>query len=724
MIALRRIGRDMLLFVSLGMVALIIAACSLMPAAPEGPKIEILSPKSGETAYKNTAIEVQSVAIDDIRGALKVELWVDGQIYRIEEAPTKAGLPVLSVLQPWTPTTVGSHALTTIAETVDGRRTESKPVFVIVQERPTETPEATATFPPTATFTPVPPTATFTPPTPSATWTSVPPSPTPTSGLALLPWPPGAMTPSTGYPGGSGYPEYPGYPGSPGYPGGSGYPGYPGYPDQPGYSPLQPSMPVMPVPPMGDIQPEVAILSPQDGARIPLDREISIRVRATDDHALTRIEFLVDEAVFYAFEAAGQPFMDVVQTWRPTTPGVHVIDAIAFDDAWQASSPARIRVFVEGGGPVPMLTSWPPNPPYDPNPPQVYIESPASGTHVSGGQSIEVVVSASADAGVSGIELWADGNLIASESFPNPYQTRQWTTGWSSSSPGNHSLSARARDTAGNVGQSAPVTVVVQQPGPPPVGRIYFCSQQTGNLDIFSIRPDGSDLRQVTQSEFAETYPAVSRDGQMLAYEREGEIWVAQASGAGATPLIGSGDPLVETGRPAWSPDRQRIAFVQDSQIWVYQYAGGTSQPLTARGNIYDAPNYSPDGGQIACHSWQGGPDSSIYVLSAADGHVVRSFTSHPGADSLPVYSPDGSRIAFVRSAGVDSGIYVMSSDGSNVLRIVGHGWSPVWSPTGGKIAYVVPVGAQAELWTVNADGSGAVRVLGGVSLERIAWGP
>ncbi len=128
---------------------------------------------------------------------------------------------------------------------------------------------------------------------------------------------------------------------------------------QPGYSPPQPSMPVMPVPPMGDIQPEVAILSPQDGARIPLDREISIRVRATDDRALTRIEFLVDEAVFYAFEAAGQPFMDVVQTWRPTTPGVHVIDAIAFDDAWQASSPARIRVFVEGGGPVPMPTSWP-----------------------------------------------------------------------------------------------------------------------------------------------------------------------------------------------------------------------------------------------------------------------------------------------------------------------------------------------------------------------------
>jgi TolB protein len=145
---------------------------------------------------------------------------------------------------------------------------------------------------------------------------------------------------------------------------------------------------------------------------------------------------------------------------------------------------------------------------------------------------------------------------------------------------------------------------------------------------------------------------------------------------------------------------------------------------LTSDGFIYDAPNYAPDGFRLATHSWQGSPDSSIYVLNANDGSLIRSFAAHPGADNLPAYSPDGGRMAFVRSGGLDAGIYMMRTDGSGVFRVVDRGWSPVWSPDGTHLAYVLPVGTQAELWMVDTNGNNAQRILGGIAMERIAWGP
>lgn len=97
-----------------------------------------------------------------------------------------------------------------------------------------------------------------------------------------------------------------------------------------------------------------------------------------------------------------------------------------------------------------------------------------------------------------------------------------------------------------------------------------------------------------------------------------------------------------------------------------------------------------------------------IYSMHA-DGSDQVNLTNDPADDYDPVWSPDGTQIAFVsnRSNGEEGGqhIFVMDADGSNLARISTQGDSqfPDWSPEGDKITY----SGQGDIYVVNlADGT------------------
>ena len=688
----------------LGWMLVVLSACGAPPPRQQGPEVEIVFPASGTKAFKSQTVNVQTVGVDD-RGVVRLELWVDGKIYRVDQSPELEGQRVLAVTQPWTTDVVGSHVLSARAESRDGRVSESAPVLITIEEPPT--PEPTATSTPTSTFTPLPPTATFTAvPTDTPTPTATPlPSATPTPAIGLPVQP--------GFPG---QPAQPGYPGQPGYPMPRGYPPtQPGYPPaQPGYPPGMPGYPSVPMLP-GDAVPNVVILYPTEGTRVSMGQDVQVRSWARDDRGLARVELSVDGAVYATYDAGGRSQIEVVQVWRADSPGRHTLEVRAYDRSWQSSAPARVNVYVEETMPPPQA---------DTAPPYVHVVSPVYGQQLESGQSIDVISVATDNTGVVALELWVDGALYASEGSPVPRQSWQWSRSWSSTQVGVHNLLVRARDAAGNSGDSSAVQVEVQGASSAARGWLYFSSQEAGSQDIYAIRPDGSGLRRLTTSDQPEMSPTVSRDGQMLAFEREGAIWVMPAGGGVITALISNADPADAVSSPAWSPDRQRIAYVQNDEIWVFHYGDGTRRQVTTEGYVNDGPSYSADGTRIACYSWRDGTGSHVYILQEGDGGVIQGFTSHPGSDSVPSYSPDGSRIAFARSMGGDTGVYVMQADGTNVVQLASQGWAPAWSPDGAKIAYVVAAGTLAELWTVNADGSNAHRVLGGVSMDRVAWGP
>jgi hypothetical protein len=102
--------------------------------------------------------------------------------------------------------------------------------------------------------------------------------------------------------------------------------------------------------------------------------------------------------------------------------------------------------------------------PPDTNPPTASITAPLDGAAVSG---IAATLSANAsdDTGVAGVQFKLDGVNLGSEDTTSPYTISWDTTG---TSDGSHSLTAVARDAAGNTATSASITVTVTN-APPPV---------------------------------------------------------------------------------------------------------------------------------------------------------------------------------------------------------------------------------------------------------------
>jgi Tol biopolymer transport system component len=98
-----------------------------------------------------------------------------------------------------------------------------------------------------------------------------------------------------------------------------------------------------------------------------------------------------------------------------------------------------------------------------------------------------------------------------------------------------------------------------------------------------------------------------------------------------------------------------------------------------------------------------------------ADGSGVAQLTHSTAANDWPAWSPNGSKIVFVRELFVGDEIFLMNADGTGVVRLTHNSVNektPVWSPNGSKIAFVSAAGAlHDEIYVMNADGSNVTRV-------------
>ena len=106
--------------------------------------------------------------------------------------------------------------------------------------------------------------------------------------------------------------------------------------------------------------------------------------------------------------------------------------------------------------------------------------------------------------------------------------------------------------------------------------------------------------------------------------------------------------------------------------------------------------------------------NSEIYVMDANGESQIR-LTRHPLDDWQPVWSPDGTRIAFVSNRnGGNVQIYIMDSDGKNPTRLTDGVWDrePAWSPDGRKIAFSgYPEELNFEIYVMDADGENQKRL-------------
>jgi TolB protein len=180
---------------------------------------------------------------------------------------------------------------------------------------------------------------------------------------------------------------------------------------------------------------------------------------------------------------------------------------------------------------------------------------------------------------------------------------------------------------------------------------------------------------------------------------------------------------------PSWSPDARAIAYTSyrplPDVVVSFIYQGLLQNPTKGVGTNY-VPVYSPDGTRIAFMSGRDG-NPEIYVMNA-DGSNSRRLTNHPAGDGTPTWSPNGQQIAFVSDRTGTPQIYIMGLDGSNVRRItMNESWAdqPTWSSAFNEIAYAGRTGSGYDIKIFDiASGEARQITFSEGSNERPAYSP
>ena len=108
-----------------------------------------------------------------------------------------------------------------------------------------------------------------------------------------------------------------------------------------------------------------------------------------------------------------------------------------------------------------------------------------------------------------------------------------------------------------------------------------------------------------------------------------------------------------------------------------------------------------------------------------SDGTQAAPIAELPVVAMDPVWSPDGSTIAFWSES--DASVYSISARGTSITRLTTDGFasSPAWSPDGAFIAYQSQHDEPPEIFVMRADGSDQVRITSaddGISAMRPSW--
>lgn len=193
-------------------------------------------------------------------------------------------------------------------------------------------------------------------------------------------------------------------------------------------------------------------------------------------------------------------------------------------------------------------------------------------------------------------------------------------------------------------------------------------------MDIFVARRDGSGLRRLTEAKGYDAEGAFSPDGKLIvfcslrdAYERElsadernllekdpayfGEIWLMNADGSGQRRLTRT--PGYDGG-PFFSPDGKRIIWRRFDEkgtvadIYTMALDGSDVRQLTDFKAMSWAPYFHPSGKYVIFASnKEGFSNFELYMVDAEGAREPVWVTFTDGFDGLPVFSPDGKKLAW-----------------------------------------------------------------------------
>jgi Tol biopolymer transport system component len=265
--------------------------------------------------------------------------------------------------------------------------------------------------------------------------------------------------------------------------------------------------------------------------------------------------------------------------------------------------------------------------------------------------------------------------------------------------------------------------------------------------DIFVMNPDGTGITNLTKTSGFDDEPAWSPDGLKIAWRtnranNDAEVFVMNADGSNQAQLTNHAGVDDE---PAFSPDGQKIAIRRCNpasgpdpnhcDLSVMNADGTNVVDIgAASGGAKDDPAWTPDGAKIAFRSYGSGGAPDIHVVNAADGSAKTNLTNDPDSNVDPAFSPDGTKLTYVRQPAVQSKERTGNGDiwaldvanpatQVNLTNTPGFEGDPDWqrlsggttntttttAPPGGSstTTTTVPPGGKARsgYWMVGADG-------------------
>jgi Tol biopolymer transport system component len=218
--------------------------------------------------------------------------------------------------------------------------------------------------------------------------------------------------------------------------------------------------------------------------------------------------------------------------------------------------------------------------------------------------------------------------------------------------------------------------------------RIVFPHDMTGALELYVINADGTGLIQITHDGRLHAVPHWSPDGSHIVFATPGEF-----ESAVIATIASDGSDFKSLTTPVWdslgqeySQDRKHIVFVSSlggfvAALWRMDTNGKHLKLLSAPELETGAPDVSPDGKQVVFYNHQNTPKPTSIFKMNLDGTGVTRLTSAGHMDTLPVFSPDGTKILYMsdRLSPGSFDTWIMDAGGSHQRILIKGAIAPNW---------------------------------------------
>lgn len=209
---------------------------------------------------------------------------------------------------------------------------------------------------------------------------------------------------------------------------------------------------------------------------------------------------------------------------------------------------------------------------------------------------------------------------------------------------------------------------------PPAPDRSHGYVWPIGFLEIYTSKPDGSDLRQLTKNGAYNAEATLSRDGKRIIFtstrDEDIDLYTMNTDGTDVRRIT---TRIGYDGGAWFSPDGKQIVWraaypvtAADTadylnllhnhmvrpakvEVWVANADGSNPRQITQLGGANFAPVFTPDGSKVIFSSNYENPRSGAFdlYLINPDGTGLEKVTTHPDFDSFPMFSYDGKKLVW-----------------------------------------------------------------------------